>query len=106
MARNSRVFKALLVLGMVCLIPAGAFAGPPSSGPYYSPCHYWTPLLYRCYAKCYYGVCGHQYTLDYYPSGPAGEQILSHPDTTVEPGTSPSAANQPSPARYPETGDR
>jgi hypothetical protein len=115
MASNSKMRLALGVLGVMFLLPAGAFAGPPSAppaepGPFcaassYSPCHYWTPLLYRCYAKCYYGVCGHRYTLDYYPPRLSGEPITSHGGTSVDPGTPSGEAKLP-PARSPEAGDR
>jgi hypothetical protein len=110
-----KVGAGLLAAGVLCLLPVGAFAGPLSHPPaepglapypYYSPCHYWTPLLYRCWAKCHYGVCGHQYTLDYYPSGPTCEPTPSPPSTPVEPGTTPGKDKPVPPARSPDGSDR
>src|SRR5262245_30908035 len=106
MAGKNKVRLALLVVVVVGLMPAETFAGPmfsspPEPGPvypapYYSPCHYWTQLIYRFSAKCYYGVCGHRYTLDYYPPGPSSESSISHPTPTGEQGTPSGEAKPPS----------
>jgi hypothetical protein len=91
--RNGRL--ALLVLGVICLLPVGTFAGPPAScpsvpaqfgpPPSYSPCHYRTPVLYRLWAEHYYGVragsCGPS-CAGPAPSSPANEQTAS-PATTA-----------------------
>jgi hypothetical protein len=96
MTRMRKIPWGLMAVGLLCLLPAGASAGPllhslgqPDLGyqaNYYSPCHYWTPLLYRCYAKCYYGVCGHGYSLDYYPTVPCAEPGPSPSNTPAETG--------------------
>jgi hypothetical protein len=116
MAGKNKVRLALLVAAVVWLMPAETFAGQPSGvppepgpvypAPYYSPCHYWTPLLYRCWAKCYYGVCGHRYELDYYPTAACAEPVLSPPATPARPGTAAGADKSAPPSRPSEGGDR
>src|SRR5262245_8311480 len=118
MTRIRKVRAGLLAVGVLCLLPAGVFAGPlfhPAAEPgppglapypYYSPCHYWTPLLYRSWAKCSYGVRGPQYTLDNYPSGPSWEPAPPPPSTPAESGTTPGADKTAPPARSSEPGDR
>ena len=66
MGRQTTRRLAPLVLGVVSLVPVAAFAEPPCAavpgpGPvipalHYSPWHYRTPLLYRCWAEHHYGV--------------------------------------------------
>jgi hypothetical protein len=69
MGRASACCLALPVLVAAFLIPTGAVADPPcapTSIPapvnwlpsHYSPWHYKTPLLYRCWAEHHYGVTG------------------------------------------------
>jgi hypothetical protein len=105
MSKKCKARLLVLVLAGVSLIPGGAFAGPlfhssaepdiAAPAPYYSPCHYWTPLLYRCYAKCYYGVCGHQYTLDYYPTVPSSEPVRPTAPAATEKSTESGEAKAP-----------
>jgi len=116
MAGKNKVRRALLVMAAVWLLPTATFAGPPSDvhpepGPVYgpssySPCHYWTPLLYRCWAKCHYGVCGHRHELVYYPTADSAEPVVSPPAGRAETGTTAGADKSAPPAPSQEGGDR
>jgi hypothetical protein len=115
MAKSKR-YLALGMLAVAALLPAEVLAGPwhssppdsglPCAAPYYSTCHYWTPLLYRFSAKCYYGVCGHQYSLDYYPVAPPGEPAMTHSSSGGDKGTSSADTKSPPADKSPETKDR
>jgi hypothetical protein len=54
---------------------------PPSS---YSPCHYWTPAVYRWRA---YHHCSGQYlyAIDRFPEMPPTYQIIKYPCRAVDP---------------------
>jgi hypothetical protein len=98
---------ALLVLTSVAFAPGGAFAGS-SPGPilpptHYSPWHYKTPLLYRCWAEHYYGVtagpCGPG-CCGPVPSSPPAGQASGSP---AEPAKRSDAASPTTPASSPAT---
>jgi hypothetical protein len=95
MVRRSNRCVALLALGVLSLIPAGASAGPlfghaPDAGaaPHYSPWHYRTPLLYRKCVQHYYGLGLGSYLPGRYPVGPVGP----YPYAAANPGDLPSGA--------------
>ena len=86
---------AFVVLALVYVLPLGASAQAPTScaggpapvgaAPHYSPWHYRTPLLYRCWAERYYGV----------RAGMCGPGCYAPPTSGTEspPNTTPAAAS-------------
>jgi hypothetical protein len=105
---RKRWWAALLV---AVLLPAGARAGgfgsylyyycsdcPP---PSYSPCHYWTPALYRIHA-CLHGPKVSVYPPDRFPSTPPRYEITPYHCPAADPAAIPYGAhglipNDPSP---------
>jgi hypothetical protein len=93
--RTSHVRWALVVLGVVPLLPAAAVAGPLGQGasdpgpaapaPYYSPWHYRTPILYRLCEE-FHLRREEKCSPTYYPAGLYSYQILTCP---VPPGDPP-----------------
>jgi hypothetical protein len=95
MSRSNRRWWAAVALAVGLVLPAQARAGsllglwhrdcPPSS---YSPCHYWTPALYRVCAAVHGPKLG-VYPPDRFPSVPPNYLIIRYPCPAAEPGSWP-----------------
>jgi hypothetical protein len=103
---------ALLVLGVVCLMPVGAFAGPPCdsvpgpgpvvSATHYSPWHYRTPLLYRCWLEHHYGVTAGKCGPGCYAPVPSSAPTSQNSGSAPEPGKLSDGASLAAPAASPD----
>ena len=115
MGRRTNRRPAVLALGVVSLIAAGALAGPTGASaadpgpagpaPYYSPWAYRTPLLYRLCQECQLRRAGGSMP-DCAPSGPWSYLIIRDPLYIFDPEKVPSGPGPLPPAGSPETGER
>jgi hypothetical protein len=90
---------ALVVLGVLALLPAGASAGGLSQAapdtPYYSPWHYRTPNLYRL-CECWHGHRFGKYADDRYAPVPFGTYpVITYPGQPIVPTHTPPSSTPP-----------
>jgi len=80
---------ATLLVAVTLLAPAPAAAGPLLGGAgagCYSPCHYWTPALWRIHARITYGPIAPQYAGEAGDFFPVGYRVIQWPCPYVAPG--------------------
>jgi hypothetical protein len=98
MSRMYRYWLVALVLSVGMLLPARAGAGwllshrnPDCPASSYSPCHYWTPTLYRLHVACH-GPKLNVYAVDRFPDVPINYQITPYPCPAAPPSAIPYGA--------------